>query len=155
MTLEIIKEKFYFCAKGNFQEEEIKKAEIKKAEIKKAKKIKDILEFLKNYNIFNITFVSYNFEQREHFFKKMIKEFLILKKFKKIEKIEIIDNKSDDSLIIYPFKKFKFKISYINSENLFLFDSNEDHITIYESNLNIIEEEIKEYKEIKEILKRI
>ena len=150
MTLEIIKEKFYFCAKGNFQEEEIKKAEIKKS-----KKIKDILEFLKKYNISNITFVSYNFEPRKNFFLKMIKEFLILKKFKKIEKIEIIDNKSDDSLIIYPFKKFKFKISYINSENLFLFDSNEDHITIYESNLNIIEEEIKEYKEIKEILKRI
>ena len=85
----------------------------------------------------------------------MIKEFLILKKIKEIEKIEIIDNESDDSLIIYPFKKFKFKISYINSENLFLFDSIEDHITIYESNLNIIEEEIKEYKEIKEILKRI
>ena len=139
MTLEIIKGKFYFCAKGNFQEEEIKK-------IKKAKKIKDILEFLRNYNISNITFVSYNFEPREHFFKKMINEFLILKNFKEIEKIEIIENKSNDSLIIYPFKKI-FKISYSNSENLFLFDNLEDHITIYESNLNIIEEEIKEYKE--------
>ena len=47
MTLEIIKEKFYFGSEGNFQEEKIKK-------------IKDILEFLKNYNIsmfFKINFI--------------------------------------------------------------------------------------------------
>ena len=81
----------------------------------------------------------------------MFNKFLNLKNFKEIEKIEILNG--NNSLIIHP-KKKSFKIYYRGGTNNFYFDNIEENINISYSNLNIIEEEIKEYKKVKEIFKK-
>lgn len=78
----------------------------------------------------------------------MFNKFLNLKNFKEIEKIEIFNGNS--SLTICP-KEKSFKIYYRGGSNTFSFDSGEENINISYSSLNIIEEEIKEYRKAKEI----
>lgn len=144
-TIEIINEVFFLITNGNFSEKEEK-------EIKKINNLENILEFLQSCKILNIIFHNHNSETEEQIFFEIFNKFLNLKNFKEIEKIEISKN-GNNLLIIYPQKK-SFKIYYRGGTNNFYFDNIEENINISYSNLNIIEEEIKEYKKVKEIFKK-
>ena len=144
-TIEIINEGFFLIANGNFSEKEEK-------EIKKISNLENILEFLQSCKILNIIFHNHNSEIEKQIFIEMFNKFLNLKNFKEIEKIEIFKI-GNNSLTIHP-KEKSFKIYYRGGTNNFSFDNIEENINISYSNLNIIEEEIKEYKKVKEIFEK-
>lgn len=145
---------FDFEIKGSFSEKEIGNFKLKLNEIEN-----------KNINLENAALILSAFEEandityillknkslkEEEIYKKIFNAVCTFKTFSEIHKIEIIKNSDDDNLVFLPLEE-SFKLEYQNSENRFSYIQGKESIKILNEELEVLEKEIKEYKNVKKI----
>lgn len=152
--IEALFDAFNLEIKGNFTEKEIDNFKLKLKKLESG-----------NINLKNVTLILSTFEeaddissiflknkslQEEKIYKKIFDAVCKFKTFPEIHKIEIIKNLNDDSLVFLPPEE-SFKLEYENSENRFSYIRGKESIKISNEELEILEKEIKEYKNVKKI----
>lgn len=143
---------FDFEIKGSFIEKEIDNFKLKLKEMEN-----------KNINLENAALILSAFEEandityillknrslkEEEIYKKIFNAVCTFKTFSEIHKIEIIKNPDDDSLVFLPLEE-SFKMKYKNSKNTFSYIKGKESIKISNEELEVLEKEIKEYKNSK------
>lgn len=150
--IEALFDAFNLEIKGNFTEKEIDNFKLKLKKLESG-----------NINLKNVTLILSTFEeaddissiflknkslQEEKIYKKIFDAVCKFKTFPEIHKIEIIKNLNDDSLVFLPPEE-SFKLEYENSENRFSYIRGKESIKISNEELEVLEKEIEEYKNIK------
>lgn len=145
---------FDFEIKGSFIEKEIDNFKLKLKEMES-----------KNINLENAALILSAFEEandityilfknrslkEEEIYEKIVNAVCKFKSFPKIYKIEIIKNPDDDNLVFLPLEE-SFKLEYQNSENRFSYIQRKESIKISNEELEVLEKEINEYKNVKKI----
>lgn len=143
---------FDFEIKGSFSEKEIGNFKLKLNEMEN-----------KNINLENAALILSAFEEandityillknrslkEEEIYKKIFNAVCTFKTFSEIHKIEIIKNPDNDSLVFLPLEE-SFKMEYKNSKNTFSYIKGKESIKISNEELEVLEKEIKEYKNSK------
>lgn len=145
---------FDFEIKGSFSEKEIDNFKLKLKEMEN-----------ENINLENAALILSAFEEaddivyilfknrslkEEEIYEKIVNAVCKFKSFPEIHKIEIIKNSDDDNLVLLPLEE-SFKMEYKNSENRFLYMQKKESIKISNEELEVLEREIKEYKNVKKM----
>jgi hypothetical protein len=143
---------FDFEIKGSFSEKEIDNFKLKLKEMEN-----------ENINLENTALILSAFEEaddiayilfknrslkEEEIYEKIVNAVCTFKTFSEIHKIEIIKNPDDDSLVFLPLEE-SFKMEYKNSKNTFSYIKGKESIKISNEELEVLEKEIKEYKNSK------
>lgn len=143
---------FDFEIKGSFSEKEIGnfKSKLKEMENKNInlENTASILSAFKEADDITCFLFKNRSLKEEEIYEKIVNAVCTFKTFPEIHKIEIIKNSDGDSLVFLPLGE-SFKLEYKNSENRFSYIQGKESIKISNEELEVLEKEIEEYKNIK------
>lgn len=145
---------FDFEIKGSFSEKEIGnfKSKLKEMENKNInlENTASILSAFKEVNDITCILFKNRSLKEEEIYEKIFNAVCTFKTFPEIHKIEIIKNSDGDNLVFLPLEE-SFKMEYKNSENRFSYIQGKESIKISSEEIEVLEKEIKEYKNVKKM----